>query len=169
MVSKKGDLLYDKESQYIENEYYLESDRRDVYYSALVKDIVKNNRSSQRMKVVFFVIVCVIFSGVCAAGMYIMFIAAQKETPSYADIGIALTAFGSVISAIIALPSIIANHLFPANSESVRFGFIRDNQKMDTSYLADDVTEVESNIEMNEIVENGTQTKSAVDNEVPME
>ena len=98
-----------------------------------------------------------------------MFIAAQKETPSYADIGIALTAFGSVISAIIALPSIIANHLFPANSESVRFGFIRDNQKMDTSYLVDDVTEVESNIEMNETVENGTQTKSAVDNEVPME
>ena len=47
MKRSKKDLLYDKENKYIAEDLYYESDRRDIYYSALVKDIVKNNRTVQ--------------------------------------------------------------------------------------------------------------------------
>ena len=34
--------------------YYFESLRRDLYYSALVKDIVKDNRTGRILKYIFF-------------------------------------------------------------------------------------------------------------------
>ncbi|MCR5020656.1 hypothetical protein, partial [Ruminococcus sp.] len=39
----------------------------------------------------------------------------------------------SILTSIIVLPQIIAKHLFPENSEEVRFAFIKDNQKNDQS------------------------------------
>ena len=44
------DLLQDMEEAYSPQSFFIESDRRDVYYSALVKDIVKDNRTSQKLK-----------------------------------------------------------------------------------------------------------------------
>lgn len=142
-MSKKNnrDLLYDMEDDYSPAEYYFESDRRDVYYSALVKDIVKNNRTSQKLKCVFFCVVCFAFLLICSIGIVAIFYISKKENTTYTDIGIAITAFGSVLSSIIVLPQIIAKHLFPENSEEVRFAFIKENQKLDQSYLDDDVEE----------------------------
>lgn len=138
MKAKKIDLLYDMEEKYSEELYY-ESDRRDVYYSALVKDIIKNNRTGQILKCIFFGVVCLIFALVCTIGVWIIFNISQKENITYADIGVAITGFGSVLSSIIALPKIIAKHLFPENSEKVRFDFVNANMKIDQAYVDDDV------------------------------
>lgn len=143
MKSNKKDLLYDMEQEYTELQYYYESDRRDVYYSALVKDIVKNNRTGQVLKCIFFGVVCFIFAFICILGLLIIFNISKKESISYSDIGVAIAGFGSVLSSIIVLPQIIAKHLFPENSEEVRFGFIKENQKLDQSYLEDDVSDVD--------------------------
>ena len=139
----KKDLLNDMEAEYSETKYYLESERRDVYYSALVKDIVKNNRADQVLKSIFFVIVCTVFAFICVFGLLIIFNISKKDTITYSDIGVAITGFGSVLSSIIVLPTIIAKHLFPADSEKVRFSFIKENQKLDQSYLEDDVSVLE--------------------------
>lgn len=114
---------------------FFPSAKRDVYYSALVKDIVKDNRSSQIMKCWFFVFVCGIFIFTCIVGMLAIWNIAQKENVSVADIGVAITAFGTVLSSIIVLPQTIAKHLFPENSEKTRFAFIRDNQNFDSTYV----------------------------------
>lgn len=143
MKWSKKDLLYDKEKPYEATEYDYESDRRDVYYSALVKDIVKNNRTSQIFKWIFFVIVCLVFAFICVFGLFIIFNISIKDEVTYSDIGVAATGFGSVLSSIIVLPQIIAKHLFPENSEEVRFGFIKENQKLDQSYLEDDISEMD--------------------------
>jgi len=155
---KKGkDLLYDMEKAYSPSEYYFESERRDIYYSALVKDIIENNRTSQCLKCIFFSIVCFIFVLTCVLGIMIIYTISQKETISYSDIGIALTGFGTVLSSIIVLPQIIAKHLFPEDSESVRFEFIKANQELEQSSYddnGDDVIE-EDNLDLDE--ENETE------------
>lgn len=124
---RKKDLL--TASQF--EEFALENDRRDVFYSALVKDIVLNNRSSQILKIIFFIVVCLVFVGVTIAGIVTILVIAKKDKVDYSELGVAITGLCSVISAIIILPKTIANHLFPQNGEEVRFNFIKDNQKFD--------------------------------------
>lgn len=131
MARKKDDkdLLIEGDKE------FFPSAKRDMYYSALVKDIVKDNRSSQIMKCWFFVFVCGIFLFTCIVGMITILNISKKENVSPADIGVAVTAFGSVLSSIIVLPQTIAKHLFPANSEKARFSFIKDNQQFDSAYV----------------------------------
>ena len=52
MKKRNKDLIYEND------DIYNESDRREKYYSILVKDIIDNNRTSQRLKKAFFIIVC---------------------------------------------------------------------------------------------------------------
>lgn len=125
----------DKDLLIEEDKEFFPSAKRDMYYSALVKDIVKDNRSSQTMKCWFFVFVCGIFLFTCIAGMLTILNISKKENVSAADIGVAITAFGTVLSSIIVLPQTIAKHLFPANSEQARFAFIKDNQQFDSAYV----------------------------------
>lgn len=163
MKKNKKDLLYDMESDYSATNYYLESERRDIYYSALVKDIVKNNRTGQILKCIFFVIVCLIFAFICILGLLIIFNISKKESISYSDIGVAITGFGSVLSSIIVLPQIIAKHLFPENSEEVRFGFIKENQKLDQAYLEDDISDLDEVYEEDDM-ENADPNQPEVEN-----
>lgn len=108
-----------------------EANKRNVYYSELVKKIIKNNDDTQIIKYIFFSIVCLVFISVSIIGVCAILIIAKKDNISNADIGIAITGFGSVLSSIIVLPKIIAKHLFPENSEKVRFDFVSQNQKLD--------------------------------------
>lgn len=140
-MKTKKDLLNDMEAEYSETHYYLESDRRDVYYSALVKDIVKNNRANQVLKCIFFGVVCAIFAFICVLGLLIIFNVSKKEAITYSDVGVVAAGFGSVLSSIIVLPTIIAKHLFPEDGEKSRFAFVKENQKMDQSYLEDDISD----------------------------
>ena len=126
---EEKDLLIEADKE------FFPSAKRDVYYSALVKDIVKDNRSSQVMKCWFFVFVCGIFLFTCIVGMLTILNIAQKNNVSVADIGVAVTAFGGVLSSIIVLPRTIAKHLFPSDSEKARFAFIKDNQQFDSAYV----------------------------------
>lgn len=105
---------------------------RDMYYSALVRDVVKDNRVSKIMKCIFFGFVCVVFGFTCYYGMITIYNISKKDSISASDIGIAFTALGSVLGSIIVLPTTIAHHLFPANGEKERFAFINDIQKYDS-------------------------------------
>ncbi len=132
---RKQDLLYDFDQDYEGKTpdifLFFESQRRDLFYSALIKDIVKDNRTSQKLKISFFIIVCLAFIGVCGVGAYVLISVVNKNEISLSDVGTAFAGFGSIIGAIIVLPQIIANHLFPGNSEEIRFGFLRRNHELD--------------------------------------
>lgn len=118
-----------------------QANKRNIYYSTLVKKIIDNNDATQIIKYIFFGIVCVVFIAVSLIGIIAILIIAKKPNITISDIGVAITSFGSVLSSIIALPKIIARHLFPENSEKVRFDFISQNQKLDLGepeYIDDD-------------------------------
>ena len=145
--------------------YYFESLRRDLYYSALVKDIVMDNRTGRILKYIFFSIVCLTFVFICVFGVLSIFNVSKKDNISFNDIGIALTGFGSILGSIIVLPQTIAKHLFPQNSEEVRFDFIKENQRNDQAYLDDsnfgelEFTEDSSSDELNELTEEEIDTE----------
>lgn len=137
---KRGkDLLFDTELQDEQQAYFEGPARRDVYYSALVRDIVRNNRASQVMKIIFFTVVCAAFLVVCIGGIVAICLVAKKPFIASGDIGVAITGLGAILSTIIVLPSIIANHLFPKDGETVRFNFIKDNQAFDQHYTDNNV------------------------------
>ena len=89
----------------------------------------------------------------------------KKDNISFNDIGIALTGFGSILGSIIVLLQTIAKHLFPQNSEEVRFDFIKENQRNDQAYLDDsnfgelEFTEDSSSDELNELTEEEIDTE----------
>lgn len=137
MKKRNKDLIYEND------DIYNESDRREKYYSILVKDIIDNNRTSQHLKKAFFIIVCSIFAFICVVGLLIIYNISKKDIVTVNDIGIALTGFGSILSSVIILPQIIAKHLFPENSEEVRFGFVKDNQKADQAFFDNSQDDIE--------------------------
>ena len=110
---------------------FFQANKRDVYYSILVREIINNNNTTQTLKYVFFSVVCAVFALVSILGIVAICIIACKEHIDYSEITIALSSLGGILSAIIVLPKIIAKHLFPENSEEVRFNFVTANQKMD--------------------------------------
>lgn len=122
----------DKYLQFVNDDQELsQSNIRDKHYSTLVKKIIDNNDATQLIKYIFFGVVCLVFLAVSIIGILVVLKIASKEAISYADISVAITGFGGVLSSIIVLPKIIAKHLFPENSEKVRFDFISQNQKLD--------------------------------------
>ena len=141
MKTKEPDLL---ETQ--SDDEYFQYEKRERYYSAMVKDIVKDNRSLKSLKWVFCLTICAVFSFVCIFGILSIYVLSLKENPSYEDIGIAIAGFGSIISSVIVLPKIIAKHLFPQNSEETRFNFIKDTQKFDIISVYDKEAELPANI-----------------------
>ena len=76
--------------------------------------------------------------------MIVIFNVTKKDVLTVPDVGVAFAGFGSVLSAIIVLPKIIAKHLFPEDSEKVRFDFIKENQKSDQAYLEDDIDDADA-------------------------
>ena len=160
MRKKERDLLFVDEDTDIFDDN-MEADRRDVFYSALVKDIVKFNRSDQTKKWIFFVVVCALLILIIGTGMIVIYNASMKEDTTVQDLGIAITGFGSVLSSILILPKIVANHLYPKNYEEFRFDFIKDLQKMDRSIF--ESSDYDSFITMDDIddeiiEENNTDT-----------
>ena len=122
----------DKYLQFVNDDQELsQSNIRDKHYSTLVKKIIDNNDATQLIKYIFFGVVCLVFLAVSIICILVVLKIASKEAISYADISVAITGFGGVLSSIIVLPKIIAKHLFPENSEKVRFDFISQNQKLD--------------------------------------
>ena len=122
----------DKDLPFVNDDQELsQSNIRDKHYSTLVKKIIDNNDATQLIKYIFFGVVCLVFLAVSIIGILVVLKIASKEAISYADISVAITGFGGVLSSIIVLPKIIAKHLFPENSEKVRFDFISQNQKLD--------------------------------------
>ena len=131
MVKSKAKSL--QESLLEADGEFFQANKRDVYYSILVREIINNNSATQTLKYVFFSVVCAVFALVSILGIVAICIIAGKENIDYSDITIALSSLGGILSAIIVLPKIIAKHLFPENSEAVRFNFVTENQKMDLS------------------------------------
>lgn len=128
---KKGFDLIDLADRIEPDELLAESARREIYYSAYLRDIIKSSRQTEKLKTSFFWLSFIVLACIIASGIGIIYIIAMKDTISFADVGVAFTGFGTVLTAVLALLTIIAKHLFPENGESERYSFIDSAHQYD--------------------------------------
>ncbi len=94
---------------------------RSGSFTDFVGGFVKSTRDrdiQQRLfRNVFFWSVMVLFVGITISCIMILMVNAFRETVYWPNVASIATAFGTLLSAMIILPKIIANHLFPASEQ----------------------------------------------------
>lgn len=88
---------------------------RDKLYTNLLKRFSDNyevtKEQTKRQKTAFFVVILVLLTGLLVSGIVLLFLALNNCSPC--NIAIVVGASVDIISSFIAIPTIIAKHLFP--------------------------------------------------------
>jgi len=109
---------------------------RDKIITQVISDFAdhqrKRDQEQRKQKAAFFKIVCFSFCAVIVGSLAVIIIIATKQDMGWEELGVALASVGSLISAIIVLPSKIAEHLFPASGESDLTQFFIQIHDVDT-------------------------------------
>ena len=133
--SEDDNLIASANSENDDTEYKV----RNVLYSNILYEFIEEHKSKSKSKrcykFVFFVVTMVIFLALVAAPIIIMFIVVTKEGEPNSDlIGGVASIIGSaigIVTAVIVLPKIIAEHLFPTNEETYLIELIKNMQSND--------------------------------------
>lgn len=110
--------------------------RRDELYSDLLEHYIDTNIDKTHRnityKCAFFWIAMSIFIVLTVAPIVLLIIIACKNTRYTSDIAVVLGAVGGLISSIIIIPKIIAEHLFPTNEDSNMIDMVKNMQINDS-------------------------------------
>lgn len=111
--------------------------QRDASYTKLLNDYIEVYREKTKWKkwykLVFFSIAMLTFLGLIVGAMVLFIIIAGKEKSTVADIALIVGAVAGVLSAIIILPRIIAEHLFPTNEDEHMIDMVKNMQVNDSN------------------------------------
>ncbi|MBQ2810004.1 MAG: hypothetical protein IJF11_03835 [Clostridia bacterium] len=122
-----------------------EYSKRDKLYTVLLKKFFENygKKSSHNKcyKFFFFITIMLTFVAIVGFSVYFMAMVALKETSTYSDIPTIIGAVSGIISAIIVLPKIIAEYLFPVNEDENMLQLVKNMQINDS-----DIRKVVSNL-----------------------
>ncbi len=120
---------------------------RDIQYTVLLKQYIsaqkENEKLQKRFKIVFFIIVLLVFVVVVSLGAIAIYTISKKASITLGDVGVALSGFGSILGVIIVLPSKIADNLFPATATKEMLEIVQTMQNYDLNSDAvnDDVVQ----------------------------
>lgn len=81
----------------------------------------------------FFWVTIISFISIIALSIFSMIYVCVNGSTSVSSVSIVVGSVGSMISAIIVLPKIIAEHLFPRNDESAMIELVKNMQLNDAS------------------------------------
>lgn len=111
-------------------------DKRDTIYTDLLdeykKQFISKSKWNKWYKLAFFVLAMLVFVGLIFASMHVLFIVANKGDTNAADIAVVVGSTAGIISAIIVLPKIIAEHLFPTDDQSRMIDMVKNMQVNDS-------------------------------------
>lgn len=146
----RSDLSYKKESGIeVEDNSLIETskkeydadmeqcNKRNILYTRLLShyldehEIKSNNKVKYRSK--FFWVTIISFISIIALSIFSMIYVCVNGSTSVSSVSIVVGSVGSMISAIIVLPKIIAEHLFPRNDESAMIELVKNMQLNDAS------------------------------------
>ena len=120
---------------------------RDIQYTILLKQYIsaqkENEKLQKRFKIVFFIIVLLVFVVVVSLSAIAIYTISKKASITLGDFGVALSGLGSIIGVIIVLPSKIADNLFPATATKEMLEIVQTMQNYDLNSDAvnDDVVQ----------------------------
>lgn len=117
-------------------EAYDQPNIRDECYTILLKEFSDNykkaHKTKRNFKCFFFYLVCASFVGVLVAGFHVIICISMKDGIDFADAAVAIAGLGSIISAIVVLPKIIAKHLFPKEGDEKDILLVSEMLKFDS-------------------------------------
>ena len=114
-----------------------EYDNRNKLYTLLLETYIENYKRKEktkgRYKCAFFIVTIILFVAIIVCGLVGMVVLSILGDGSLANVGIAITNIAGIISTIIVLPRIIAEHLFPTNEESNMLEMVKNMQDNDAN------------------------------------
>lgn len=109
--------------------------KRDNLYTDLLGnyiDIYKTKEKHKKVfKIVFFVVVMLIFVGVIAGCVVSMCYISINGIYDMESVGIVIADIAGIISSVVIIPQIIAKHLFPTNEENFMLDMVKSMQNND--------------------------------------
>lgn len=110
---------------------------RNELYSVLLKQYIKEYKSRSQWKkwykLVFFIAVLCCFIGIIGASLCAIIIVALKDDPGIYDAGAIIGSVAGIVSSLIVLPKIIAEHLFPTDEDRNMNEFLKSMQENDSA------------------------------------
>ncbi len=115
--------------------------RRNQLYSELLAQYISEYHVKDTWKkwyrVIFFGVTMLSFIGIIVCSLVVLFLAAHKERPSAADLGAILGSVAGILSSILVLPKIIAEHLFPKDEDVNMISMVKNMQHNDSEIRRD--------------------------------
>lgn len=115
--------------------------RRNQLYSELLAQYISEYHVKDTWKkwyrVIFFGVTMVSFVGILVCSIVVLFLSAGKAQPSVTDLGAILGSVAGILSSILVLPKIIAEHLFPKDEDSNMINMVKNMQLNDSGIRQD--------------------------------
>lgn len=136
-IKAKDEYLYDAMKKVETDPEY---DTRNSLYSELLSYYISSYRSKdfwkKWYKAIFFTVIMASFLCIIVFSLGSIWIISQKEDTKIADIGVMIGGFSSVLAALLIIPKIIAEHLFPSNEDAHMIDMVKNMQQNDSSIRA---------------------------------
>ena len=122
--------------KYQDEEKDPEYDRRNRFYTELLSTYIKSYISisgyKKWYKLAFFIIVMLVFVFIvvfCVIGIVHI---SLKENTTVADFGVLFSSIAGILSALLVLPKVIAEHLFPKDEDANMIDMVKNMQQNDS-------------------------------------
>lgn len=117
------------------DEYWKQYKSRDALYTEMLQQYLNVHKSKANhnkvYKGIFFVVTMLILLVLIGAPMAAMILIAMKDQVKLADIALVVSGLGGIITSIIVLPKIIAEHLFPTDEDQNMIELVKKMQDND--------------------------------------
>lgn len=109
---------------------------RNELYTHLLDDYISSNKSKTQWKkwykFAFFTISMFVFMGVIAVSLISILLVAKKDQATLSDLGVVVSGIAGILSVLIIIPKVIAEHLFPTDEDSHMIGMVKNMQLNDS-------------------------------------
>lgn len=114
-----------------------EYNNRNRLYTQLLGIYIENYKQKEKTKgiykCIFFIITLLLFLGIIVCGLIGIVALSVFGDENLANVGIAIANIAGIVSALIVLPRIIAEHLFPTDEESNMLEMVKNMQDNDSN------------------------------------
>ncbi|MBD5536858.1 MAG: hypothetical protein HDQ99_14640 [Lachnospiraceae bacterium] len=114
-----------------------EYNKRNKLYTELLREYILryNKKEAEKAiyKGIFFSVIMFMFVAIVICGSVGLLLLSMYGDGTMANVGIAIANIAGIISSLIILPKIIAEHLFPVDEESNMIGMVRNMQENDAN------------------------------------
>lgn len=114
-----------------------EYNNRNELYTQLLGIYIDNYRKKEKTKgiykLIFYIVTMLLFSGIVICGLLGIMRLSLYGDGSWANVGIAIANVAGIVSTLMILPKIIAEHLFPINEESNMLEMVKNMQDNDAN------------------------------------